>query len=101
MRATLLPSGTLIFEEILPAATQVAGLLAACPGLEVLATSRAALRSRDEHELPAPPLELPDRGRPSLREAILQYAAVALFIKRATAIKPNFAITNDNALAAA
>src|SRR5213075_2430883 len=44
------------FEQILPAAPAVAELLAACPRLKVLVTSRAVLHLRGEHEFPVPPL---------------------------------------------
>src|SRR5215472_4678097 len=48
------------FEHVLPAAFELSDLLARCPGLQLLVTSRAALRMRGEHELPVPPLPVPD-----------------------------------------
>ncbi len=48
------------FEHLLAAAPLVADLLGACPGLTVLATSRAPLRLTGEHQFPVPPLPLPD-----------------------------------------
>jgi predicted ATPase/DNA-binding SARP family transcriptional activator len=48
------------FEHLLEAATLVAELLASCPLLKVLATSRAALHLRGEKELLVPPLAVPD-----------------------------------------
>ena len=48
------------FEHLLEAAPLVGDLLARCPGLRVLATSRAALRLSGEHEFAVPPLALPD-----------------------------------------
>ena len=57
----------------------------------------APLQLRGEHEFPVPPLALPDAGRSSAPEALSQYEAVALFIERATAIRPDFAVTNANA----
>ena len=49
-----------------------------------------------------PPLALPDPApRRSTPEALSQYAAVALFVERATAIEPDFAVTNENAPAVA
>lgn len=89
------------FEQIVEAAPLVADLLSACPGLKVLVTSRIALRLRGEHELPTPPLTLPDRGRPLTARTVSQYAAVELFIQRAQAVKPDFAVTNQNAPAVA
>jgi predicted ATPase/class 3 adenylate cyclase len=89
------------FEQVLPAATVVDSLLRGCPRSCMLVTSRAALQLRGEHEYPVPPLALPDSGRASTPEALSQYGAVALFIERATAIKPDFAVTNANAPAVA
>ena len=67
----------------------MAELLATCPHLKCLVTSRVVLRLRGEHEFPVPPLDLPDpRHLPSV-ETLLQYAAVALFIQRARAVKPD------------
>ncbi|HEX2185815.1 MAG TPA: AAA family ATPase, partial [Chloroflexota bacterium] len=51
------------FEHLLPAGRLVAELLAACPRLRILVTSRAALRLVGEQELAVPPLALPDRRR--------------------------------------
>jgi predicted ATPase len=63
----------------------------------LLVTSRAALHVRDEHEFSVPPLALPDpHSEPSL-EKLAQYSAVALFVQRAEAVKPNFALTEENA----
>jgi predicted ATPase/class 3 adenylate cyclase len=89
------------FEQILPAATVVADLLGAAPGLRVLVTSREPLRLRSEREYPVPPLPLPDRGRPPLLPALSRYGAVALFVERAVGIKPDFTLTDDNASAVA
>ncbi|MDP8922072.1 MAG: tetratricopeptide repeat protein [Chloroflexota bacterium] len=89
------------FEQVLGAAPVVADLLAASPGLKILLTSRAVLQVRGEHEFPVPPLALPDPKRPPPVEALSQYAAVRLFIERAAAVKPDFAISNENAPAVA
>jgi predicted ATPase/DNA-binding CsgD family transcriptional regulator len=88
-------------EHLLPAAPQVAELLAACPGLRVLATSRAALRLRWERTCPVAPLGLPDRRRPSTPEGLLAAPAVALFLERARALHPEFQLTEENARAVA
>jgi predicted ATPase len=85
------------FEQVLAAATVVDSLLRAGAGLRVLVTSRAPLQIGGEHEYPVPPLALPASGRSFTPEAVSQYAAVALFIERATAIKPDFVVTNANA----
>ncbi len=92
------------FEQVIEAAPLVAELLAACPCLKVLVTSREALRVRGEQEFPLPHLALPDpaelpRGDEELVDALSHYAAVELFVERAQAVKPGFTLTPDNALA--
>jgi predicted ATPase len=89
------------FEQVLEAAPTVTELLAAAPGLKVLATSRTPLRLYGEHVYPVPPLALPDLKRPPPLERLTQYEAVGLFLERARALKPDFAITNDSAPAVA
>jgi predicted ATPase/class 3 adenylate cyclase len=89
------------FEQVAAGAATVADLLAACPGLAVLATSRTRLRLRGEQELAVPPLALPEPGRPPSLERLTQYEAVALFIARARELRPDFAVTNENAPAVA
>jgi predicted ATPase/Tfp pilus assembly protein PilF len=89
------------FEHVIAASPQVSQLLASCPHLQVLVTSRLPLRLSGEHEYPVLPLALPDpRHLPSL-ERLTQYEAVRLFIERAVAIKPDFQVTNENAPAIA
>jgi predicted ATPase len=89
------------FEQILSAAPMVSDLLGTSPGLKVLVTSRAPLGLQDEHEWPVPPLALPDRQRTPPAAALSQVAAVALFVERAVAIRPSFAVTDENAPAVA
>ncbi len=84
------------FEQILPAVTELSNLLAACPQLKVLVTSRAVLHIRGEHEFPVPPLALPDLTHLPGSEALSQYAAVALFLERAQAARPDFQVTSAN-----
>jgi predicted ATPase len=89
------------FEQILPAASVVADLLAACPGLAVLATSREALRLRGEQEYAVPPLALHDARQGTTAEVVSDSPAVALFGQRARAVRADFALTAENALAVA
>jgi predicted ATPase/class 3 adenylate cyclase len=89
------------FEQILAAGPAVAELLTAAPGLKVLVTSRAPLQIRGEHEYAVSPLAFPARGRPAPAPALAQYAAVALFVERAQAVRPELAVTDDNAPAVA
>src|SRR5260221_1275681 len=87
------------FEQVVSAALQVVDLLAACPKLKVLVTSREVLHVRAEREFPVPPLELPDPKRLPDLATFSHNAAVALFLQRAQAAKPDFQLTNANARA--
>jgi predicted ATPase/class 3 adenylate cyclase len=89
------------FEQVVAAAVSVGALLRAAPKLKVLVTSRAPLHLAAEHEFPVPPLDLPEVGHLPDTEALSQYDAVALFIARARAIRPDFAVTTSNAPAVA
>ena len=84
-------------EQVLEAAPEAAALLAACPALQILATSRAPLRVRGETLLPVPPLALPDPAKALPLDALAQAEAVALFVQRARAADPGFALTEQNA----
>ena len=89
------------FEQVVEAAVQIAELLAACPRLKLLVTSRILLHLQAEREFPVPPLSLPNpRQLPDL-VTLSQYEAVALFIQRAQAVKADFTVTNANAPAVA
>jgi predicted ATPase/tRNA A-37 threonylcarbamoyl transferase component Bud32 len=85
------------FEQVAPAAVQVAELLAACPRLKVLVTSRIVLHVQGEYQFPVPPLALPPLTQLPAGEVLAQYAAVALFLERARALKPDFQLTPANA----
>jgi predicted ATPase/transcriptional regulator with XRE-family HTH domain len=89
------------FEQVVEAAPAVADLLAACPRLKVLITSRIALEVAGEYEWPVPPLALPDRGALPPFEQLTQYESIRLFGERARAVNPQFAITTSNAPAVA
>jgi predicted ATPase len=65
------------FEQVLAAAPKVAEMLAQFPKLKLLITSREALHLAAEHEYPVAPLH--------------EREAVALFVERAAAAKPDFA----------
>ena len=89
------------FERVVDAAPDVTSLLARVEQLEVLVTSQAALRVYGERELAILPLAAPDTQRlPSVAE-LAQSPAVALFVERAAAALPGFALTPDNAAAVA
>src|SRR5215469_9515768 len=85
------------FEQVVSAAPLVGELLAACPAVKVLVTSRAALRLPGEYEFPVALLALPSPTSPPDAGSLAQYAAVALFAQRASASKPGFSLTDANA----
>jgi predicted ATPase/class 3 adenylate cyclase len=92
------------FEQVMAAAPLVASLLAACADLKVLVTSREVLRLQAEQEYPVPPLGLP--AIPAARAtvdvgALSQAPAVALFVERARAARPDFRLSPANARAVA
>ncbi|MGA8310447.1 MAG: protein kinase [Terriglobales bacterium] len=89
------------FEHLIQAAPMVARLLAIGPNLKILVTSRAALHVYGEHEFPVPPLALPDALAMPPIEVLAQYPAVALFVARAVAVKPDFELNQENATAVA
>jgi predicted ATPase/class 3 adenylate cyclase len=89
------------FEQVNDAAPQIAELLARAPRISVLVTSRSPLRVYGEREYPVPPLGVPDpRHLPDL-EQLSTYESVALFVERAMAVRPDFAVTSGNAPAVA
>ena len=89
------------FEQVTDAAPSVNALLVACPNLSVLTSSRSMLHVSGEQEYPVPPLGLPDPAHLPPLTQLSQFEAVALFIERARAVKPDFDVTNDNAPAVA
>jgi predicted ATPase len=102
--AEALPAGTALLvldncEHVVAAAPFVAELLAACPSLRVLATSRVRLRLRGEREYPVPPLAAPELCADLAPERLLEYPSVRLFVERAAEVQPGFALTTENASA--
>ncbi len=89
------------FEQVIESAPQVVELMETCPKLRLVVTSRAPLRVRGEKELFVPPLAVPLPNGYFDLQNVSQYAAVELFIQRARSIKPDFAVTNENAPAIA
>src|SRR5215208_3076024 len=88
-------------EQVLEAASDFAALLASCPDLVILATSREPLHIRAEREVAVAPLPLPALGRlPPLAE-LERVSAVALFVERARATSADFSLTAENAPAIA
>jgi predicted ATPase/DNA-binding CsgD family transcriptional regulator/tetratricopeptide (TPR) repeat protein len=98
------------FEQVMSAALQVAELLKVAAGPKVLVTSRELLHLSGEHNYPVPPLSSPpvlaDQGAVRALahlalERIATYDAVQLFTQRASALQPDFALTESNALTVA
>jgi predicted ATPase/transcriptional regulator with XRE-family HTH domain len=84
------------FEHVLDEAPLVADLLVRCPGLTVLVTSRTLLRVHGEHSFVVRPLVVPDAAHATTPQAALRWPAVALFVQRAQAVQPAFALTDAN-----
>jgi len=85
------------FEHLVTAASLVEDLLAACPALKIIVTSRIVLRLRAEFEYQVMPLTLPDLEWSPHDTGIRQSTAVALFVQRARMVNPNFQLTQSNA----
>jgi predicted ATPase/class 3 adenylate cyclase len=83
------------FEQVTAAAVGLSELLQHAPELRIIVTSRETLRVRAEHVFPVPPLSLPNPKHPTLTIAASE--AVQLFTDRARAVRPDFALTDDNA----
>lgn len=89
------------FEQVVSAAPLLTELLTVAPGLKVLVTSREVLRVYGEREYPVLPLALPHvKDLPPLPK-LAENGAVSLFVQRARAVKPDFALTESNAGAVA
>jgi predicted ATPase/DNA-binding CsgD family transcriptional regulator len=76
-------------------------LLRTCPNLRVLATSREAFGIAGETRLAVPPLSLPDPRRLPAVEDLAHYEAANLFVDRAKAVNPGFALTDRNVMSVA
>jgi predicted ATPase len=86
-------------EQVVAAAPDIQELLVRCPGLTILATSRTVLGLQAEREYPVAALSLPAAAAPTA--AVAASPAVALFVDRATAVRPGFALSDANAAAVA
>ncbi|MHB8647673.1 MAG: ATP-binding protein [Thermomicrobiales bacterium] len=89
------------FEHLPSTAPFVGAVLAACPRLAVLATSRVPLHVYGEHEFPLEPLAVPPARQDADLAALARVPAVDLFIQRARAIRPDFRLTPGTADAVA
>jgi predicted ATPase/DNA-binding CsgD family transcriptional regulator len=90
------------FEQLLPAAPILADVVATCPQVKLLVTSREVLHLRGEYQFPVPPLSLPTLppregpGAPDLKQ-LAQNPAVQIFLQRAQATQPDVSLTAENA----
>jgi predicted ATPase len=87
------------FEHLLGAVPFVVDLLKIAAPLKILVTSREPLHLSGEHEVPVAPLPRPDAERTTSLESLAANPAVVLFVERAQAAKPAFALTSENARA--
>ncbi|GAB4426744.1 MAG: hypothetical protein OHK0015_07960 [Chloroflexi bacterium OHK40] len=85
------------FEQLLPAAPQLADLLQTLPELRLLVTSRSVLRLSGEHVFPVPPLPVPELTSLPSPEELAAQPAMALLIARTQALNSRFRLTTDNA----
>ncbi|MGE5334926.1 MAG: ATP-binding protein, partial [Nitrososphaerota archaeon] len=81
------------FEAVVDAAPHLVELLAGCPRLKLLVTSREVLRVRGEREFVVQPLTLPDRKHTPSDQALARYGAIALFLERAREVQPALQLT--------
>lgn len=86
-------------EQVIDAAPRLAGLIAACPHLRMIVTSRAPLRIRAEYEYRLEPLAIPSHQGSTDVEALRKYPAIELFVERARSVNPGFTLTSENATA--
>jgi predicted ATPase/DNA-binding XRE family transcriptional regulator len=84
------------FEHMLDAAPLVAQLLITVTPLRVLATSRAPLRIRGEHEFAVGPLALDAAAENTSAAALARSPAVCLFVERVRDVRPDFRLTSAN-----
>ena len=89
------------FEQVLPAATVLSDLLAVAPGLTLLLTSRTLVRLSAERSYEVGPLGMPDPARRLDPAEVVRAPAVALFVERVHAVKPDFEVTDANVEAVA
>jgi predicted ATPase/class 3 adenylate cyclase len=89
------------FEQVAVAAPTLVELLADCPGLKLLVTSRQALRVRGENVVSVPPLSLPAATDATRADDLSQFEAIQLFVERARGVRADFRLTDDNAAAVA
>jgi predicted ATPase len=103
LQGTAAPTLLLIdnFEQVIEAGAALGALLAACPQLTIVVTSREVLRLYGEQVFPVAALALPDPERLPPPAELVRCPAVALFVERAQAVNHRFVLDEDNAAAVA
>lgn len=89
------------FEQVLDAAQHVVELLRSCPGLKILATSRAPLKIRGERQYRLEPLRLPNIDHLPSIESLQEYPSIAIFVTQAELVDSEFTLTEGNAVTVA
>ncbi len=85
------------FEQVTDAAIHVAELLAACPRLKIIVTSRTPLHIRGEWRFNVSPLALADLTHTAEPAALARYSAIALFVERARQVNQQLSLNPNNA----
>jgi len=88
-------------EHVIEAGPDLAAVVASCPRLRVVATSRERFRLAAEREFPVPPLAMPDRADLGDLERLGANPSVAVLLDRSRALLPDFTLTAQNAEALA
>ena len=89
------------FEQVIEASPWIGKLVGAASLIRVLVTSRSPLRIQGEQEFSVPPLALPDPAQAPGPEELTRFEALSLFVERASAIDPRFALSEGNGQAIA
>ncbi|HKR26706.1 MAG TPA: protein kinase, partial [Acidobacteriaceae bacterium] len=85
------------FEQVAAAAQDIAEILDSCPATKAMVTSRTVLRVYGEHEFSVLPLPVPETDAVLSPGRLLEFPSIALFVQRATAVKPDFKLNLQNA----
>lgn len=81
-------------EQVISAAKEIASLLASCPNLKILCTSRTPLKIQSEAEYSLNPLSIPETND---FEKIKGFHSVEMFVRRARQTNIDFELTEENA----
>ena len=85
------------FEQIVGAGTAVADLLAVCPNVQVMVSSRVALHVYGEQVYRVPPMLLPGKEVQATAESLAEWEAVDLFLQRVRLVRPDFSLDEQTA----